>query len=400
MSELTALQKFGDADDLAVYGLDNPTVITCHSNLADSYTLFIGKPSATKEYYYVTVAGSNVVHGIKYDTGAALSGGISYLHDPYVLHVRDADICKFSLERFGETAYDLHTDDKGQWQLTAPETGVNINTVQVSMILTDLVQLQYESFITITKDKSVLAQYGLDKPEYFLTVGTDTQSVTFQFPDYDKNDSVVYVYEPESGTVGTINARQTAYLTGSWRQLLDETVLRIPYADASALDVTIDGMHFTLSIDHENSRTKLDDIDITALDSETNKIFEYLYASVSEISHEEVRENPDLPEHPVPACSFRYTLNDGSERLLELVPIDDLTYWAYVDGKCVGQTVRRNSLSGSSGVLSFLEKLTDALEDQDISYTPAAAETPLESEPESTDETSETDETTESKTES
>ena len=374
MSKLTALQKY-DGKNLADYGLDTPVTVTCTANTGESYTLLVGKPSATKEYYYVTTPGSSSVYGIKYDTGAAFDGGISYLHDSYVIHVRDADICTFSLERFGETAYDLYTDDRGQWQLKAPVTGVSINTVQVSTILTDLVRLEYDSFLTITKDKQELAKYGLDKPVYFLTVGTNTKSVTIQFPDYDPNDGIVYCYEPESGTVGTISSRETAYLTGSWRQLLDETVLRVPYASASALDVTVDGKHFTLSMDHENERTKLDDIDISALDSETNKLFEYLYASVSEITQEEVREDPALPENPVPACTFRYTLTDGTERLLELVPIDDVTYWGYVDGRCVGQVIRRNALSGSSGVLTFLEKMTDALEDQGITYEPAAAAT-------------------------
>lgn len=373
MSGLTALQKY-ENKELATYGLDDPVTITCGMSTGESATLLVGKPSATKEYYYVTVPDSTTVYGIKYDTGAALCGGISYLHDPYVLHVRDADINTFALERFGETAYSLYTDERGQWQIQAPVTGVSINTVQVSTILTDLVRLQYESFITITDDKQELAKYGLDKPVYYLNVGTEEKTVTIQFPDYDQNDGVVYCYEPESGTVGTISSRETAYLTGTWQKLVDETVLRVPYADASALDVTVDGKHFTLSIDHENARTKLDDIDISALDSETNKIFEYLYASVSEIAQEEVVEDPELPENPEPACTFRYILNDGSERTLELVPIDDVTYWAYVDGNCFGQVVRRNALSGTSGVLAFLEKMTDALEDQGITYAPADAE--------------------------
>ena len=377
MSELTALQKF-TGKDAASYGLDNPVTITCNTSVGNSYTLLVGKPSATKEYYYVSVPGDDTVYGIKYDTGTALSGGISFLHDPYVLHVRDADINRFAMKHNDEVAYDLFTDDAGQWQLQAPLTDVRMNTVQVSTIITDLVRLQYESFVTITKDKQELAKYGLDKPAYFLTVGTDTQTVTLEFPDYDTNDGVVYVYEPESGTVGTISSRETAYLQGSWHQLVDETVLRIPYADAKELDVTVDGKHFVLSIDHEKERTRLDDIDMTALDSESNKLFEYLYASVSEISHEEIKKEPELPENPVPACTFRYTLNDGTQRVLELVQIDDVTYWAYVDGRCIGQTVRRNALSGTSGVLTFLEKLTDALEDQGITYTPAAAERPAE----------------------
>ena len=372
MSELTALQKF-EGKELAAYGLDTPVTITCHA-AGMEYTLLVGKPSATQEYYYVSVPDSDTVYGIKYSTGEALHGGISFLHDPYVLHVRDADICSFKMERFGETAYDLYTDNNGRWQIKAPVTDVSIDTVNVSTILTDMVQLNYESFVAITKDPQVLAQYGLDKPAYYLSIGTDTETEVFEFPDYDPNDSVVYVYEPATGTLGTISASETAYLTGSWTQLLDNIVMRIPYADAASLDVTVDGKHFTMTMDHENARTKLDDIDITALDTETNKMFEYLYASVSEIALNDARENPELPENPVPTCEFRYILTDGTERDLSLVPLDDVTYWAYIDGKCVGQTVRRNTLSGASGVLSFLEKMTDALEDQGITYAPAAAE--------------------------
>ncbi len=104
-------------------------------------------------------------------------------------------------------------------------------------------------------------------------------------------------------------------------------------------------------------------------------------------------EHPQLPEDPEPACTFRYTLDDDTQRELTLVPIDDVTYWAYVDGRCVGMTVRRNALSGTSGVLNFLEKLTDSLDEQGISYTPRTPQAQV-SEELSEDETQEQDETT------
>ena len=399
MSHLTAEQKFERDPALAAnYGLDeNAATITCHSATAQ-YTVCVGAPTATKEYYYACLPdaenGSQYAYTIPYTTGATLAGGINYLHDPYLVHVSEVAVNGLKMEHNGETAYDLYTDDAGQWQLRAPLTGVSINTVQVSTIITELVRLQYESFLGFTEDKKELAEYGLDKPAYYLTVSAEgSEDIVFAFPDFDPNDSVIHVYAQNTGTLGTIHARDSMYLTGDWSMLLNSTLLRIPFADAKQLDVTVDGKQFTLGIDHENSRYKLDDIDLSELDSTTNSNFEYLYASVSEISMEEIHPDGDFPEKPEdPACRFVYTLNDGTERTLELVSIDDLTYWAYVDGRCIGQTVRRNSLSGSSGVLSFLEKVTDNLDEQGITYKPADAVP--ETTPDSTEEQKSADEET------
>ena len=59
--------------------------------------------------------------------------------------------------------------------------------------------------------------------------------------------------------------------------------------------------------------------------------------------------------------SFTYTLTDGTVRTLSLYPKDDVTYYAFVDDTYTGMTVRRRSLSGNAGALTFYEKLSDAL---------------------------------------
>lgn len=374
MSDLTALRKMdADPSQLSAYGLDAPVTVTCRAG-DQTYTLYVGAASATKEYYYVMLPEDDTVYGIGYDDGEVLRGGIGYLRSAYMLGNSETDITEFSLDHNGSTAYDLYKDDAGQWQLRAPVTEVNVNTVQITSILTDLVRIEYESFEEVSTDQNALAKYGLDNPAYTFTVKTGNTSKVLQFPEFDPNDAVIYVYEPETGSVGTIAMNDNAFLTGKWMYLLDEEVLRVPFADAAALDVTVDDMTFTMTIDRESQQYKLDNIDITAIGEDAAADFEYLYASVSKIAFEEIVEAPQLPEDPQPACTFRYTLTDGTERVLELVPIDDVTYWAYVDGRCLGMQVRRNALSGTSGVLNFLEKLTDTLAEQGIPYSPRSVQ--------------------------
>ena len=389
MSSLTATQKV-DADPAqrAAYGLDHPTVIACHAG-GECYTVQIGSGSVTNEFCYAAIPGNDTVYGIDYDRGEILRGGIGYLRDSYMLGISETQIQTFRLERFGETAYDLEMDSAGQWQLKAPVADAPINTVKVNTVLTDLVRVEYQSFVTVTEDKQELAKYGLDAPAYEMTVGTEDEQIVLQFPDFDPTAETCYVYNPAAHSVATVSTSINGVLGGKWQGLLNEQVLRVPFADAKSLDVTVDGRHFTLSM--EDGTYKLDDIDISALDDNTRSNFEYLYASVAEIKFDSFDDTPDAPEHPEPTCSFVYTLKDGTTRTLDLVPIDDTTYWAYVDRRCIGQIVRRNALSGTTGVLNFLEKITDALADQGIDYTPADAEPPAETDAQASEETASTE---------
>ena len=393
MGQLTAKKKIqADSESLSSYGLDDPVTVVCHAGGAD-YTLLVGTGSVTNEFYYVTVPDSDTVYAIDYQVGEALRGGIGYLREPYLFHYTENLIRGFSLDHLGETAYDLTMDEAGQWQLAAPITDVDIDTVQVNSILTDLVRVEYASFEKYIEDEAELAAYGLDKPAYTVTLSTENAQTVLYFPDFDPNDAVLYVYNPEEQSVGTINMRDSSFLTGKWQQLVRPALLQVPFEQAESLDVTVDGKHFTLSIDHENGTYKLDDIDITAMNDNIKRIFENLYASVSEMKFEEIVENPDVdvdaPTGMQPDCSFVYTLTDGSQRTLELVSTtEENTYWAYIDHRCIGEKVRRNALSGTSGVLNFLEKMTDALADEGITYEPSDA-TELVSETEESTESSE-----------
>ncbi len=405
MSGLTAERKI-QSDDKASYGLDAPVTVTCNVG-EESYTLLVGCGSVTKEYYYVALPGDDTIYCVKYEDGEILHGGLTYLRDPYMVPFSETALDHFKLECRGEIAYDLTRGSDGQWILNAPVSDVDIDTVQVKTILTELVRIQFDTFETFTADKNELAKYGLDNPAYTLTIGTENATKVLQFPDYDSNDSVIYVYDPEGSAVTTMSMNKTGFLVGKWSELLSEKLLHVAYEDAKSLDVNVDGKHFTLTLDHENGVYKLDDIDISATgDSNLLATFKYLFASVSEMGYEEIVEEPDAPENPVPDCEFVYTLNDGTTRTLSLIAKEENTYWAYIDGRCIGQVVRRNALSGNSGVLNYLEKMTDALADAGIEYTPGEAAIPTETEsseemPEETD-TAETEaeETDSSETES
>ena len=359
MSKLKADHK-ADKADLGKYGLDKPITVVCHTADKD-HTLLVGNISATNEFCYVMLPDDDNVYCVVNNTEGDLRGDISELRSPYLLNCYDNDINSFSLVHNGEVLYDLSrgTDGETLWSLNAPKTDVMIDAVTVNNILTNMVRIQSDKFEGFTKDSSELAKHGLDNPAYTFTVTTDDKTFKLEFPEFGAEDEEIWCYDTDSCAVCALSQNSAAFLSGKWYDLTTKQAMSIPFMSAASLEINVDGEKHTLTIDHDKNSYVFDDIDVTALGSEeASSDFEYLYASVSEIAHDEYRD--DEPETMgEPTCTFRYTLIDGTERVLALVPIDGETYWAYTDGRCLGMTVSRNALTGTNGCLNFIERLTN-----------------------------------------
>ena len=359
MGRLTADHKVDAKEgDLSKYGLDSSSTVVCHTADKD-YTLYVGSSSVTDEFCYVMVPDDDTIYCIDSSVGADLRGDIAKICDPYIIECKDNEIVRFALEHNGEVVYDLSRGEENTsvWSLNGPVTDVDIDSITVNTILTSMVRIETGNFACFTKDKSELAQYGLDEPAYTFTVETADKTITLEFPELGEEDEQVWCYDTDTCEVCSISSNNAAFLSGKWSDLTTKQVMIVSFYDAESLDINVDGETHTLKIDHDNSKYVFDDIDVTAKDNEEAlQNFEYLYASVSEIKHDEFRD--DFPEKMGdPTCTFTYTLTDGTKRKLELVPIDDNTYWAYVDGRCIGATVTRNSIDGTNGCLTFIEKL-------------------------------------------
>ena len=363
VSRLKADHKVkADGNDLSKYGLDSPVTLVCHTDEKDC-TLYVGGSSVTNEFSYVMLPDDDTIYCIDNETGKSLLGEVSSLRNPYLLECDDNEIMQFSLVHNGETQYDLTRNNGGTqlWSMNAPETDITVDAVTVNTILTSLVRVQADQFDGFTKEKLELAKYGLDDPAYTFTVKTAEKTMTLEFPEFDKEAEEVWCYDENSGAVFTISGGSTAFLSGKWYDLSIKQVMSVPFMSVASLDISVDGETHTLSVDHDKNTYIFDDIDVTAKNSEdAAKDFEYLYASVSEISHADFRD--DIPEKMgEPTCTFTYTLTDGGKRELALVPIDDETYWAYTDGKCIGMTVARSAVNGTNGCNAFIEKLSEDL---------------------------------------
>lgn len=359
MSNLTALEKFDIApEQRSAYGLDQPTVVTCSQGGTD-YTLYVGNASATEEYWYVMA--NDTVFGIDYSQGEVLRGGTQYLKTRYILSYLDANVTAVRLDREKTNVVDLVKED-GLWTMKQPQTRAMVNSATVGSMVTSLVRREVSSFETVATDSKTLAEYGLDKPAYTLTVSAGDDTTVLLFAPTKGTGNGMYVLDQASGQISVMDEGSTGFLQLRPEELLSKKLIELTFTDARSLDVQVDDITFRMEMDAAAGMYKFDGKDLSGSSENIRSLFRNLYDTVGNLEWESMALEEQLPEAYVPDCIFCFTDADGKETELTLVrTADENLYWACLDGEYTGMLVRRRSLTGTTGVLNFYEKMTDAL---------------------------------------
>jgi len=361
MSHLTADKKFDtEGKDLDAYGLATPSVLTCYAG-DTTYTLEVGQPSATQEYFYVKKPDDETVFGISFEKGSVLSGDTSMLKSPFLINALDIEIASIRLTTGKDVNFDLTRTDS-VWEMKTPLPNCSLDYTQINSMLTALVRYELDSFITIADETVDLAQFGLDKPSHTLKVVTlDGTTTTIQFAPKKEADNFVYLIYEESGQIATLSASTANFLNTRATELIPEEVLFFRYDEVKAVDAVVDDITFHLEMDYLNGQYTFDELDIDALGEDACTQARYLIDSMTNLKFEEMDVEAVIPDEAEPTILFRYTLTDDSVSELSLIPIDESTYWAMIDGEYTGLIVRRRAVSGNTGVLTFYEKMMDFL---------------------------------------
>ncbi len=369
MSNLTALKKLSVApEELSNYGLDNPQPLTCFQG-STAYTLYLGIASATDEYFYVMLPDDATVYAVDFNKGELLKGGLSFLKDPYLISWMDVNITYVKLQHEDDISFEIEKDENNQWQMYAPLKNAPLNGANVNSMLTSVTRLEVDSFVKMTESPQDLIDYHLDEPAYQFTVKTDSgDTMTIDFADFEQKDSTVYLVYEESGQIAAMTPGSVSFLQTSASELMTDKIFSPDMTEVSVLDVTVDDLHFSMNMNHEENKAffqsdnTVSEIEISGNTDEIQKMFNQLYLTVSNLTYDSLDVDAEIDETVEPSVIFRYTLTDGTETELTLVPVDDTFYQAFLNGEYTGKIVRRRALSGSAGVLTYHEKMIDLLE--------------------------------------
>lgn len=361
MCNLTANSKISvEADRLDAYGLAEPTILTCYEG-STPHTLYVGGPSATEECYYAMLPGDDTVYSIAYEAGKLLEGTTFYLRSHDLIPYHETKVTAYSIERSALPDLVLHAED-AMWYMDEPLKGGNINSATVKSMLTNVTRIEVDGFAA--EEKGIdLAPYGLDHPDYTLTIKSEDGNCVLLFA-YDPEDSSrMYVLNKDTGLISFIAASSTGFLNTRPEELMNNTLLSINFHDAAKLEVQVDDLSFTMTMDHESGQYLLDGTDVASIGSNAVSTFKNLFDTMAKLTYETLELDADIPEDAEPACRFAFTLTDGSETELTLIQsADENIYWALIDGSYTGFTIRRRSLTSNTGVLNFYERMTDLID--------------------------------------
>ncbi|MDE6730352.1 MAG: DUF4340 domain-containing protein [Oscillospiraceae bacterium] len=372
MSDLTALKKLDiPAEELSNYGFSDPVTVTCLDTSNTAYTIYIGNPAATQEYYYAMRPDDPIVYEIDFNEGDVLRGGMTYLRSHRLLDCSDVDITSVKLERDSDIVFDLLREEN-TWEMAEPLPDAQVHSANINSYLTSVTRTEVENFVKVVENTNDLVEYHLDNPAYILTVKTNAgETITIDFAPFDSNDKSVYLVIEESGQIAVMSVNNTGFLQTQPAELLSDKVFSPNFEDVSRLDIQIDDLQCSMIMDHEEKTYLLDDLDLSGQDKSIINLFQSLFQTVSNISYDTLDlENPDPDSEPdsatLPTVIFTYTMLDGSVQEVSLIPIDDTYYQAYINDNYSHKIVRRRSLSGSTGVLTYYEKMMDALAELDL----------------------------------
>ncbi|MDE7094502.1 MAG: DUF4340 domain-containing protein, partial [Oscillospiraceae bacterium] len=369
MSDLTALKKLSvPTENLNNYGFADPVVLTCYDSTNTAYTLYIGDATATEEYYYAMLPDDATVYELDFNTADVLHGGMAYLKSPYMLKYYDVNISDVILEHDSEIIFDI-SNTSGAWEMRKPINNAQVNSANINSFLTSLSRLEIESFVSMVEDGSDLIKYHLDNPAYTLTVKTkDGEITTIDFAEFDKNDGSVYLVYEETGQIATMAINSVSFLQTQPSELLSDRVYSPSFTDVNQLEVQVDDLLFTMTMNHEENTYFLDDIQISEQNSDIQNLFRSLFQTVSNMTYDSLDLETDISDIKSDTEStviFKYTMLDNTEQEISLIPINDTYYQAFINGEYSHKIVRRRALSNNTGVLTYYEKITDALEEDD-----------------------------------
>lgn len=168
------------ADDLAQYGLDNPSIISVKTSDGKSEILEIGKLTSSKDSYYFKNKDSDKIYIIdktKVDSVLLTSNSIK---DKNVLSLKRElqsrmladDIVSIVMQKDGKLVLSARKNKEGDsWSLAAPEAG-DLDKSKMTPVLNAISKVLALEFID--DNPANLDKYGLKSPKYSLEFENST----------------------------------------------------------------------------------------------------------------------------------------------------------------------------------------------------------------------------------
>ncbi|MBQ7132757.1 MAG: DUF4340 domain-containing protein [Oscillospiraceae bacterium] len=364
------------SENLAIYGLDEPTRITCRVSGGADYTLYIGDTTPTGENYYAMREGEDYIYLISAEEGVYLDASRDLLKDPYIINYGTiySDVTYLKLDRDDETVFELEYGDTWQnyplqnrlststadrWTAISP-IDWPIHYSNISTIVDNMIRVQVAEFVE--EDCQNLEKYGLDDPKFRLSIGTDDgEMVDIVFGNQNIDGTYIYAMYEDTKQVVLFSMSDMYFLECTPEEIYNPYIYTLHMltdnnnqTDIAEIELTLDGQtHYITnnSYDDINEYT-FDGIELYS-DVIGTALFEELFSALSsftfstvDVSGENVQKGDEV------YFGYNYVLANGEEVSVELyeIPGEELRYYIFLNDEYVNLTTRESVIDSATGV--------------------------------------------------
>lgn len=352
--------------DLAEYDLADPaTVITLHES-DRSFTINVGKLSATGEFYYVTVDGRDNVYSVSADYADYITADKNSLKSIYILRNSDSEITSISLEAHGETVYALEKNDSSLWDMTAPlELSETVDNAAVSSLVTTIRQMIVDKFGDEYVTEDQYAEYGFDSPEYVFTFAQDNgETTTLLAQDYTVDDvSFVSFICKETGQIFYMESSYTGFLQDKAEEFVIDNVYQAKLSETAAVDINWNERDdVSITIDDEAGKYTLNGTALEEIGADAVEAFEAFFGKIRSIRNDSMVLELPADETAAPDITITYTLNDGTKTELAFIEADSDNYAVFINGEYTHFILSKKNFTAREGIYDYYDQLIDAAE--------------------------------------
>ena len=362
MSTLQALEIITEsAEDLSLYGLDSPSVvITCITD-SNKYILEIGKPSITKNSYYVKKQGEMTVYSIDYNKGLTFDITKEDLKDIYLFDALSSEVMGISLECDGAVVYSVSKSNTSGWIMNQPLATERTNVANITSMVDSIIRINIANFIQ--ENVQDYSEYGFDNPSYILEISSESKTEKILFGKTVSETNEIYAMFESSKDVVTFYRNNLSLMDLTAENLLLDTIHTENVYDLSKLEIIVNGELTTLTFeasadDLTNAKYTYNGTDINALGDDAVKLFINFYSSIVGVyfDHLDLDAQPDTSLEP--EISFTYTRKSEPETVtISFIRESENTFYAIKHGEYTGFVVRLKTFHEDRGLF----KTQDAL---------------------------------------
>lgn len=230
-----------EAEDLLKYGLDGSYYVEGKSTKGDVFKIILGSMLYNREGYYAMLEGDTTVYSISIYSANTLYATRAEILDLNIFQGSLSEVQSFSLTRKGELKFTVESEPNPDivWIITYPVLS-KADIYNSDEMINKLLQISRKEYVDV--DPEDLSIYGLNDPDYSVTININNVDYTMQIGREDIVAGTFYARMSDSNEVFSIASETLTFLDN---EAID-MVYFIPYVpvltNVKSVDINIAGL--------------------------------------------------------------------------------------------------------------------------------------------------------------